>query len=135
MAILRRVPSNSLQSASLLHFLRMASDDINRRLEPRVVGEEIKVEYLSPVPRIRDLSTSGFFILDPRPFQRGQTVEFRLTLGSAKPFVVTGMVRRVEPGVGMAIEFIRIDADARRRVKEFISRSDPKKVSPSRDDF
>jgi hypothetical protein len=45
------------------------------------------------------------------------------------------MVRRVEPGVGMAIEFIHIDADARRRVKEFIARSDPKKVSPSRADF
>ena len=113
----------------------MASDDINRRLEPRVVGEEISVQYLSPVPRVRDLSTSGFFILDPRLFQRGETLEFRLTLGSAKPFVVTGMVRRVEPGVGMAIEFIRIDADARRRVKEFVSRSDPKKVSPSRNDF
>ena len=113
----------------------MASDDINRRLEPRVVSEEITVQYLSPVPRVRDLSTSGFFILDPRLFQRGETIEFRLTLGSAKPFVVTGMVRRVEPGVGMAIEFIRIDADARRRVKEFISRSDPKKVSPSRNDF
>jgi hypothetical protein len=113
----------------------MASDDINRRLEPRVAGEEITVQYLSPVPRVRDLSTSGFFILDSRLFQRGETIEFRLTLGSAKPFVVTGMVRRIEPGVGMAIEFIHIDADARRRVKEFISRSDPKKVSPSRDDF
>jgi hypothetical protein len=113
----------------------MASDDINRRLEPRVAGEEITVQYLSPVPRVRDLSTSGFFILDPRLFQRGETIEFRLTLGSAKPFVVTGMVRRVEPGVGMAIEFIHIDADARRRVKEFIARSDPKKVSPSRADF
>ncbi len=100
-----------------------------------MVGEEVTVQYLSSVPRVRDLSTSGFFILDPRPFQRGETIEFRLTLGSAKPFVVTGMVRRIEPGVGMAIEFIRIDADARRRVKEFISRSDPKKVSPSRNDF
>ncbi len=113
----------------------MSPEERNRRLEPRVVGEEIKVEYLSPVPRIRDLSTSGFFILDPRPFQRGQTVEFRLTLGSNKPFKVTGMVRRVEPGQGMAIEFIHIDADSRRLVKEFISRSDPKKVTPAHPDF
>jgi hypothetical protein len=107
----------------------MAPDDQDRRLDPRVAGDEIAIEYLAPIPRVRDLSTSGLYVLDPRPFQRGQTVEFRLTLGSAKPFVVTGMIRRVDPGQGMAIEFIHVDAAARRRIKEFIAHADPSKIS------
>ena len=109
----------------------MPLSEKDRRLSPRVEAEKIDFQYLSSLPRVRDLSVDGLYLLDPRPFQRGQTVEFRLTLGSAKPFVVTGMVRRVEPGHGMAIEFIHIDAAARRRVKEFISTSPPGKISPA----
>jgi hypothetical protein len=99
----------------------MSSEEKDRRLSPRVAGGELEIQYLAPIPHIRDLSLSGFYIIDPRLFQRGQTVEFRISLGDAKPIVATGMVRRVEPGKGMAVEFIRIDADARRRIKEFIA--------------
>ncbi len=114
---------------------RMARDEKDRRLHPRVLGEEINVQYLKPIPRVRDLSVSGLYILDPRLFQRGETVEFRLTLGSAKPFAVTGMVRRVDPGQGIAIEFIHVDASARRSIKEFIAHSDPGKISAATTDF
>lgn len=107
----------------------MAQDDRDRRLEPRLVGAPITVEFLSPVPHARNLSTSGLYIVDPHPLQRGQTVELRLTLGDGEPVIVRGMVRRVEPGEGMAVEFIHMDAAARRRIKEFISHADPKKIS------
>jgi hypothetical protein len=112
----------------------MSADEKNRRLNPRVESEEISIQYLSPIPRVRDLSADGLYVLDPRPFQRGQTVEFRLTFGSGEPMVVSGMVRRVEPGKGMAIEFIHIGADARRRVKEYIARSGHLDVSATNTD-
>lgn len=106
----------------------MALDDLERRNEPRVRGETLTVEFIDPVPRIRDLSISGVYMLDPHPFQRGLTVKLRITLGSGEPFVVTGMVRRVDPGVGMAIEFTKIDASARRRIKEYIARNEKNRV-------
>jgi len=107
----------------------MALEDLERRNDPRVQGETLTVEFLAPVPRVRDLSISGLFILDPRPLQRGQTVQLRITLGSGAPLIVTGMVRRVEPGVGMAIEFTQIDASARRRIKEYVARNEKNRVS------
>ena len=101
----------------------------DRRLEPRAIAEAITVEFISPIPRVRDLSTSGLYLLGPHPLQLGQTVELRLAFGSGEPVLVRGMVRRMDPGKGMAIEFTHIDAAARHRVKEFISHSHPKKVS------
>lgn len=109
----------------------MAGRESDRRLESRALGDNISVEYLSPIPRVRDLSTSGLYLLDPRPFQRGQTVELRLAFDSGEPVVVRGMVRRVDPGQGMAIEFTHIDPADRRRVKAYIARADPKKISPA----
>jgi hypothetical protein len=115
----------------MLHSTLMSSDEKDRRLDPRVASEEIRIEFLSPIPRVRDLSTSGLYLLDPRPLQRGQTVELRLAFDAGEPVVVRGMVRRIDPGLGMGIEFIHIDAAARRRVKHYISHNDPKKVSPA----
>jgi hypothetical protein len=86
------------------------------------------VEYIIPHRHIRDLSVSGFFVDDPHPYHIGESIELRLLLGESAPILATGMVRRVEPGKGMAVEFIRIDADARRRIKEYISHSGPAKT-------
>lgn len=113
----------------------MVSRESDRRLEPRAVGKTITVEFLAPIPRVRDLSSSGLFLLDPHPLQLGHTVELRLAFGSGEPVVVSGMVRRVDPGKGMAIEFIHIDADARRRVKEFIASSGHLDISATSTDI
>ena len=44
--------------------------------------------------------------------------------------------RRVDPGKGFAIEFIQVDAANRRRIKDYISRSNPESISPAgRDDL
>ena len=40
-------------------------------------------------------------------------------------------MRRVDPGMGFAIEFIQLDAPDRRRLKEYIARSNPDKLSPA----
>ena len=104
----------------------------DRRLEPRLADEAVlHVEYVAPSPHVRDLSASGVYLADPREVKLGQSIKLRLTLGSGGPFLVTGMVRRVDPGKGFAVEFIQLDAANRRRLKEHIARSNPEKVSPA----
>ncbi len=73
--------------------------------------------------------------IDPRTLPRGHSVELRLRLGTDEPIIVQGMVRRVDPGVGMAIEFIHIDPGSRRRMKKFLALAEPGKVSPAGSDI
>ena len=105
-----------------------------RRLDPRVANNVVEVEYVAPSPHVRDLSLSGLYLLDQRPLLRGQPVQLKLGLGDLGTIVVQGMVRRVDPGTGMAIEFTQIDQADRRKVKEFISRANPRDVSPAGED-
>lgn len=110
----------------------MSPSEQDRRLNPRVADDRVvRIEFVAPSPKVRDLSVSGLYILDTRPLQRGQQVELRLTLGLHEPILIRGMVRRVDPGQGAAIEFIQIDAAGRRRLKEYVASSDPSKVSPA----
>lgn len=106
----------------LIHWAAMAKADHERRLDPRAsVADKISVEYVMPGPRVRDLSVSGIYLFDSRPLQRGQSVELRLKLGQNGAIQVRGMVRRVDPGVGMAIEFIGIDHHDRRKIRDFLA--------------
>ena len=109
------------------------SSDRDRRLDPRLSDEGVvHVEYIAPSPHVRDLSASGVYLADPRDLHMGQTVKLRLQLSPTDtPFTVTGMVRRVDPGQGFAIEFIQLESADRRRIKEYISRSNPDAVSPA----
>ena len=107
----------------------MDARERDRRLDPRVADGIIQIEFVAPSTKVRDLSVSGLYLVDPRTFQRGQPVELRLKIGEGEPMRIRGMVRRVDPGLGMAIEFIQVDAAARRRIKEFIATSEPGKIS------
>jgi len=112
----------------------MGTAERNRRIEPRVSNvNDVGVEYVTPGPKVRDLSVSGMYILDSHTLQRGEQIELKLRIGNEPPFLVRGMVRRVDPGQGMAIEFIHVDAAGRRRIKEFVSRSESGKVSAAGD--
>lgn len=113
--------------------MSLREEDHDRRLEPRLADEgAVHVEYLAPSPQVRDLSASGVYLADPRQLQLGQTVKLRLRLGEGgTSLVVTGMVRRVDPGRGFAVEFIQIDHADRRRLKAFIAHGDPGKLSPA----
>ena len=91
----------------------------------------IKVEYLAPSPQVRDLSVSGLYLKDSRTLQRGQPIELLLRFSGEEPILIRGMVRRVDPGEGMAIEFIQLSAADRRRIKDFIAHSAPEKISPA----
>ncbi len=113
----------------------MSDSGRERRLDPRIANDLIQVELIAPSPQVRDLSITGLYLKDPRPLQRGQPVELRLRLGDADPIFIQGMVRRVDPGEGMGIEFIHVDALGRRRIKEFVSRINPERVSPAGEDI
>ncbi len=113
----------------------MTDRDRERRLDSRVADGVIRVEYVAPSPQVRDLSLTGLYLKDPRPLQRGQPVELSLRLGDADAILVQGMVRRVDPGEGMGIEFIHVDAAGRRRIKAFISKVSPDKISPAGEDI
>lgn len=112
----------------------MAKRDYDRRLDPRVADGVIQVEYVVPSPKVRDLSVSGLYLVDSRTLQRGQPIELILRLTGIEPILIRGMVRRVDPGEGMAIEFIQLTAADRRKIKEFVSHSAPEKVSPAGED-
>lgn len=111
------------------------SRERDRRLDARVADGIIQVEYVAPSPHVRDLSVSGLYLADTRTLQRGQPIELKLRLGGSDAIVVRGMVRRVDPGQGVAIEFIHVDAADRRRIKEFIAKVSPDKISPAGDDI
>ncbi len=106
----------------------------DRRLDARVTNDVIQVEYLAPSPHVRDLSISGLFLLDPRPLMRGQPVQLKLSLAGVGTVVVQGMVRRVDPGVGMGIEFTQMEPSDRRKIKEYVARANPGQVSPAGED-
>lgn len=102
-----------------------------RRLDPRVINDVVEVEYVAPSPHVRDLSLSGMYLLDQRPLQRGQPVQLKLGLADLGHVVVQGMVRRVDPGVGMAIEFTKMETADRRKIKEFVARAKLSQLSPA----
>ena len=112
----------------------MSSRDYDRRLDARVADGIIQVEYVAPSPKVRDLSVSGLYLKDPRTLQLGQLIELKLRLTGDTTILLRAMVRRVDPGEGMAVEFIQLSAADRRKIKNFIARSDPSKVSPAGED-
>ena len=109
----------------------MKKPDFDRRLDARVADGVIHVEFVAPSPQVRDLSVSGLYLKDPRPLQRGQPIELLLRITGEEPILIRGMVRRVDPGEGMAIEFIQLSAADRRKIKKFVAHSAPEKISPA----
>lgn len=88
---------------------------------------------LSPVPTVvadypglrsvvRDLSPSGAFIEDERPFPVGKRFQLRLRSEDTPGEIeVTAVVRRVEPQVGMAVEFVGLSKSANRRLQDCLN--------------
>lgn len=103
--------------------------DFNRRCVPRVSIPEAVVELLDFRPRLRDLSDAGVFVEDPRPVKAGRMVRLLLRLDErSRAITVWGMVRRVEEGKGMGIEFMEMSAADRALLHNFLqerSREEP----------
>ncbi len=95
--------------------------DHERRCGPRVPAHEVAVELLDFRPRLRDISQTGAFIEDPRPLPRGRTLRLLIRLGpDSRAITVWGMIRRVEEGKGMGLEFVQISPDDRAALRTFL---------------
>jgi c-di-GMP-binding flagellar brake protein YcgR len=103
------------------------ADDSDRRSHLRVVPPEaIVAEYPGLRSVIRDLSPTGAFIEDNRPFPVGHLIELRLRGDSLRaPIEVKAIVRRVEPQIGMAVEFVALSEHTRETLLDFIEKSQP----------
>ncbi len=101
--------------------------DSDRRSHLRVVPPEaIVAEYPGLRSVIRDLSRTGAFIEDNRPFPVGHLIELRLRGDSLRaPIEVKAIVRRVEPQIGMAVEFVALTEHTRETLHDFIERGQP----------
>jgi len=73
------------------------------------------------VSRVRDLSAGGVFVSTPTPAPVGATVRllFSLPEGEVR---IEGVVRYADPEKGMGVEFARMGAGDRARLRELLRR-------------
>lgn len=104
-----------------------AGPESDRRSNHRVIPPEaIVAEYPGLRSVIRDLSPTGAFIEDNRPFPVGHLIDLRLRGESLpEPLHIKAIVRRVEPQIGMAVEFVSLSKSARALLSNFIEKSRP----------
>lgn len=96
-------------------------ENYDRRSGPRVAAHEAVVELLDFRPRLRNLSQGGVFIEDPRPLPAGRMLRLLIRLTpQTRAISVWGMVRRVEEGKGMGIEFVQISPADRALLRDFL---------------
>ncbi|MGA3168490.1 MAG: PilZ domain-containing protein [Terriglobia bacterium] len=96
-----------------------------RRTSVRIVPHQaIIVEYPGLRSVLRDLSPTGAFIEDDRPFPVGRTIRLHLCGGEiSQPVEVEAIVRRVEPNVGMAVEFIAMTREVHAHLLRWVETS------------
>lgn len=97
--------------------------EYERRVGARIPGHEATIELLDFRPRLRDISQTGAFIEDQRPLPRGRTLRLLIRLGpNSRAITVWGMIRRVEEGKGMGVEFVQMSPDDRASLQAFLQK-------------
>ncbi len=93
---------------------------LHRRIKP---DHSISVECPGLRAVIRDLSETGAFIADERPLPVGRQLDLRFPVdgGSGLPIQVRAVVRRVEPHVGMAVEFTSLSQEAAAGLRQMVA--------------
>jgi hypothetical protein len=99
----------------------MTQPPAERRQQPRATGVQAQLECLVPSARIRDISLSGVYLLVAEPPAIGEDVGLRLWLRSGESIDARGIVKRIEPGRGAAVEFTQMDDAGRKLLAEFLS--------------
>lgn len=97
-----------------------------RRVQPRVRPAQVTpVEFPSTCSEIRDISPTGAFIADERPFPLGRKLQLRFRLDGTGPYVnVQAVVRRVDPQIGMAVEFTELSEETYRVLCEYAAQNE-----------
>jgi PilZ domain len=79
---------------------------IERRVRPAAIAP---VEYPGLRSEVRDVSARGAFVADERPLPLGRQFDLRFRLEeNGPPIQVKAVVRRVDPQIGMAVEFTEL---------------------------
>jgi hypothetical protein len=97
------------------------------RRQPRVAHfEEIWIGQDGIFSRtgghIRNISTSGVFIETEQSFGGGSVVNLRFSLGESKELVnCSAIVRNVQPGLGLGVEFLDLSSGSRNRIAAFVA--------------
>jgi PilZ domain len=99
--------------------------DPQRRIRSRVrPAKPTPVEFPSVTSEIRDLSPTGAFIADERPFPLGRKLDLRFRLDGTGPTIaVQAVVRRVDPQMGMAVEFTELSEETYRLLNEYAAQN------------
>ncbi len=89
---------------------------------------KLVVEWGSAVLRaeVYDLSAGGMFLRMPQPLWVGATFTAKMAL--VEPLEVDCVVRRVVPGHGMGVEFVKLPGEAGTRLASLVdSLAEPRK--------
>jgi hypothetical protein len=96
-----------------------------RRASLRVVPPPVVIaKYGGMDASIRDLSQLGAFIIDHQPLPLTHKFELRLQVEEwwKGDIVIEALVRRVEPQVGMGVEFVAVSEDNNRRLRDLVAK-------------
>jgi len=92
-----------------------------RRSRKRVVPTSpVIAHYAGSQAAVRDLSVIGAFIEDHHPLPLERKIQLRMQLEGSRADidVEEAIVRRVEPDIGMGVEFVILAVDSRRQLQE-----------------
>jgi hypothetical protein len=96
----------------------------NRRAYVRVPARTM-VPVVCPELRalIRDLSLGNAYVEDDRPLPVGRAIDLHLGDDGVLPGIpVMAVVRRTEPPIGMAVEFVAVSKESNHHLQEFLER-------------
>jgi hypothetical protein len=113
----------SIEHYKVLETLEPVSES-DRRQNLRIIPPEaIVAEYPGIRSVIRDLSPTGAFVEEDRPFPVGRVIDMRLRgEGLEEEIEVKAIVRRVEAQIGMAVEFIALSKGTRAYLLKFVDK-------------
>lgn len=113
----------SIENAQVLEILEPSVAPGSYRVFARVLPPgEVQAEYPGVRSVVRDLSLAGAFIEDERPLTVGRVFKLRLSSNTMEKEIEAGaVVRRSEPNVGMAVEFIILGQEAKELLQEMVA--------------
>lgn len=117
----------TIEQSEVLEALDASADPGHHRIHARVVpAATLQADYPGMTSVVRDLSLAGAFIEDHRPLPVGRLFKVRLSSDRlASEIELAAIVRRVEPQVGMAVEFVALNQEAKETLQTIISKGRP----------
>jgi hypothetical protein len=101
--------------------LRRTMIDKDRRASQRFKAKRgTRAFYAEGSWAIRDSSMDGVFVLDPEPLPVGTRIDLSLDIGTQN-ILLRGIVRRSAAMEGMAIQFLEMSPEARKRLQSQVT--------------